>query len=176
MPLENPRDSTVKVFVFPGGDPEFTLESDLLKNGELTFKNGGGHKGYVVDFVLANADQTGYYFPDSELLALSSEELPPSGDPKCPAQGKIWDEFKPVAVSSDNKTLTVHNENGKKKRFGYSLFVTQDPKKPKPRCKALDPIGNNQNGDRYPIMKAAAAFVGIAAAGAALYTCSRLGD
>ena len=42
----------------------------------------------------------------------------------------------------------------------------------KPKFKALDPIGNNQNGDRYPFTTYA--LVGAGALGAALYACTRV--
>lgn len=174
MGLENPRHAIVNVFVFPGGDPEFRLESDYIKHNELTFKNGSGHKGCIVDFILANADTTGYFFPGDKLLALASEEITSNGDPKCPKQGTIWPEFKPVSVSTDRKKLTVHNENGKKKRFGYTLFVTDDGDKPKPTFKALDPIGNNQNGDKWPFLPIA--LTALVVAGVAAYSLTDLGD
>lgn len=174
MPLDNPHKATVKVHFFPGGDPNYSFDSKLLKHGQLTFKNGGGKKGYEIAFELVNADTTGFFFPKKKELALSAKLLKGFEEADCPDQGVHWDVFKALSVSDDRKTLTVENLNEESERFAFSLFVTQNPEDDRPTCTAIDPIGNNQNGGRWQIL--GMALVGAAIVGAGLYSCAKLGD
>lgn len=141
--MPNPNKSTINVYVYPGGDPNYQLETKLLKGDELVFNNNG-RPGFDISFVLANADQTGYYFPDDASKALAAQKGI-IGD-GCPTQGMVWDEFTPTGVSADNLTLYVNNKNTKSTDFAFTLFVTEKPHDPKPHFLPLDPIGSNQNG------------------------------
>jgi hypothetical protein len=161
--MADPKEEDVKVFVYPGQQPPYVFESKLLKAGVLTFKNEN-HPGFIINFNLMNADETNYYFPDNASNALAAAKLGKPGS-DCPPQGTKWPEFKPVEVKNNNTTLVVHNENTDSADFGFTLFVTQEPHKPRPKYLPLDPIGSNQNGGRgFSLPKMATGLVVGAAA------------
>jgi hypothetical protein len=144
-----PKDVRVTVTLKPGQVPDYTLQSQLLQGGKLTFRNNG-FPGFNVYFDLVDPDNSGYVWPDDANMALAATPLAGEGT-ECPDQGTKWGQFNPVAVIKDkdgrNTTLKVRNPNapGQSCDFGYSLFVTQQPDGSGSYWK-LDPIGSNQNG------------------------------
>lgn len=155
--MTNPNSATVNVYVNPGATPPYSFESNLLQGAILTFKNKG-RPGFMISFVLANADQTGFYFPDDKSKALAAQKG--TSNDGCPRQGTTWDVFSPVSVSPDNTMLVVNNTNppGKSTDFSFSLFVTQEPHNPDATFLELDPIGSNQDGpiSRFELISAPA--------------------
>jgi hypothetical protein len=176
--MGNAKEVEVKVFVFPGQEPPYTLEAkkSILKAGILTFKNEN-HPGFVISFNLENADDTGYYFPDDANKALAAAKIVNNTN-VCPVQGQKWPEFTPFQVKNSNKTLVVNNFNNDSADFAFTLFVTQKPHDSNPQFLPLDPVGSNQNGPRggrSPSSRSIALVIGgglLLAAG--LYTCSNL--
>jgi hypothetical protein len=146
--MTNAKQETVKVVLEPDRDPPFHLESSLIKNGKLTFKNNH-FPGFNVDFTIDDPTGSGYLFPSNPDLALGARRIQGGGG-HCPAQGDSWQQFQPVSVSTDGKTLTVRNLNEIKTEFGFTLFVTQSPNPPNGPYLELDPIGDNQNGLSEP--------------------------
>ena len=142
--MANAKQETVKVVLEPDNSPPFHLESNLIKNGKLTFKNNN-FPGFIVDFTIDDPTASGYLFPSDPKKALGAKKLQNQGD-RCPAQGDSWQQFVPNSVSTDGKTLTVRNLNESATEFGFTLFVTQSPNPPRGPYLALDPIGDNQNG------------------------------
>lgn len=142
--MANAKQETVKVVLEPESDPPFHLQSSLIKNGKLTFKNNH-FPGFVVDFTIDDPTGSGYRFPSNPTLALGARRINDVHD-RCPSQGDSWQQFEPVSVSTDGKTLTVRNLNETKTQFGFTLFVTQSPNPPHGPYLELDPIGDNQNG------------------------------
>jgi hypothetical protein len=176
--MANPKPVEVKVFVYPGQEKPYVLEAanSILKAGVLTFKNNN-HPGFRVSFTLANAEKTGYYFPDDAQQALAVAEITSQTD-NCPTQGQKWPEFTPFEVNNDNKTLVVINTNMKHAEFAFTLFVTLKPHDANPHFLPLDPIGSNQNGPRggrsIPPRSIALVIGGGLLLAAGLYTCSNL--
>lgn len=170
--MSKAKDITVTVTVKPDSTPPYEFSSDVWKDGVMTFANHG-HPGFVVNFVISNADSTGYFFPDDASMAVAARLLNlPTDD--CPPQGSTYEEFTPLSVSSDNKTLVVSNPNSKKQEFGFALFVTKTPHSKNPKYLSLDPIGSNQNGPSKSISSPMLLVLGsVAVLGLALYTCSR---
>jgi hypothetical protein len=146
--MANAKQETVKVVLEPDQSPPFHLESSLIKNGKLTFKNNH-FPGFTVDFTIDDPTGSGYLFPSNPDLALGARRIQ-GGSGHCPAQGDSWQQVEPVSVSTDGKTLTVRNLNEIKTEFGFTLFVTQSPNPPHGPYLELDPIGDNQNGLSAP--------------------------
>ena len=143
-----PMDVEVRVVLTPSQNPKWHLESPLLQDNKLTFKNNG-HPGFNVLFKIEDPESSGYQFPNDKDMALAATPLIGPGT-DCPDQGVSWNQFKPKEVINDgvrNTTLRVHNPNapGKECDFGYTLFMTLQPDGPGPYW-PLDPIGSNQNG------------------------------
>jgi len=142
--MANPKNEDVTVVLEPGQDPNFHLESKLLKGGRLVFKNEH-FPGFTVNFAISDPTNSGYLFPSDPKMALGAKQIHNPND-RCPAQGDSWKQFEPVSVSTDFKTLTVRNLNEFATDFGFTLFVTQSPSGPQGPYLALDPIGQNENG------------------------------
>ena len=145
MPNDDPREATIDVHVLPGKTPNYRFESNssVLQNGRLVFRNEY-RPGFRIHFDIA--DSSGYRFAKSKDDALAAQKLDGSKG-GCPKQGESWDEFVPMAVSNQGKRLTVRNYNYDKADFGFALFVTRDPNGDPP-YEAIDPIGENKNGQR----------------------------
>jgi hypothetical protein len=146
----------VKVWVLEGQSPNYRFESPIWINNQLVFQNNG-HEGFHVHFKLQDAQ---YYFAKGKDMALAAAKLVNPGD-ECPDQGRKWNQFNEVGLSSDLKVMTVNNPNapGQKSLFGFSLFVTKDKNGSGPYIK-LDPIGDNQDGPvHYNVWAVATATV-----------------
>ena len=144
-----PRNVEVRVILTPSGDPKWRIDSPLLEDGKLVFRNNG-HPGFHVFFVIEDPENSGYQFPDDEDAALAATPVAESQGTVCPRQGVSWNQFKPMAVLKNegrNTTLKVHNPNakGQESEFRYTLFLTLQPAAGDPYWE-LDPGGLNKNG------------------------------
>jgi hypothetical protein len=150
------KEATITVLYRPRQQPPYEFRTTLPTNpkGELVFQNEG-HDGFWLYYELDPRTFGDLVFPNDEQRALSSAVILKPGD-ECPKSG-IWPEFAPHRVMDDNRTLEVRNKNGKlppgksEVRFGYTLFVTDDPNGG--TLIPLDPIGNNQNGSTVNPLK-----------------------
>lgn len=137
-PPGKPWNVVINVTLDPNHDA-FHFHSDDIEigpNNEITFENDH-QPGFVITFHLEDAH--GYRFPEDLKAALSSVD-----EARCPDldEGQ-WGQFKAKAVNNLGEDLVVRNLNETKRKFGYSLFVTNDGGNTFWR---LDPIGNNDNG------------------------------
>lgn len=130
------------------GELRFELRSrELMKEGKLTFESPKPGDYFMIDFAIDDsALGERYFFPRKMEKALSVQKVTKNG--RCPPGGKEWEEFRPVKLSDDCRTLTVRNENSYLQYFGFALFVRKDPDKGK--LIAYDPIGDNRNGGFGP--------------------------
>jgi hypothetical protein len=148
--MTDPKRVDVTVIYKPGENPNFEFESELKRgtDNELVFKNDH-HPGFWVQYKLDPESFGDLAFPNDETQALSCAVLHDDED-KCPNSG-TWDQFTPHQVKDHNRTLVVRNVNGKlppgktEVKFGYALFVTDDPNG-NGQFHKLDPIGTNENG------------------------------
>lgn len=158
--------ATVQVTLHSEHPLRFDVTSnDLPKdaNGDLVFTNDH-HPGFNVDFHFCDETPAKYSFPPNAQKADAVWSL--RGASNCPTQ-QASEVFQPLNISSDCKTLTVHNSNESPNvgHFGYTLRVTKDGGA---TFLALDPGGLNQNGATSYSMSTAVAFVIGAAAGVLL--------
>lgn len=121
------------------------VSSDIAvgPNNELTFKNGGGYKGFLIYYELSGAD--GYAFPADLDEALYVSQ---GSKADCPENPSKWGQFKPIGREDINKKpndriLLVDNKNESPHDFGYMLRAFNADGELLP----LDPPGSNQNGD-----------------------------
>ncbi len=145
-----PKDVEVKVILTPSNDPKWRIDSPLLEDGKLVFRNNG-HPGFHVFFVIEDPENSGYQFPDHKDAALAVTPVAEGQEKVCPRQGVSWPQFNPKAVIKNdegrNTTLQVHNPNakGQESEFRYTLFLTLQPAAGGPYWE-LDPGGLNKNG------------------------------
>ena len=160
------KSATVQVTLQSEHPLRFDITSnDLPKdaNGDLVFTNDH-HPGFNVDFQFSDATLANYLFPPNAQKAEAVWSL--LGASNCPTE-TASEVFQPLKVSSDCKTLTVHNSNEGPNvgHFGYTLRVTKDGGT---TFLALDPGGLNQNGATSYSMSTAVAFAFGAAVGVLL--------
>ena len=150
-PPPKPRDVEVRVILTPSEDPKWRIDSPLLEDKKLVFRNNH-HPGFDVFFVIEDPENSGYQFPDDKDKALAATPVAEGeGENVCPGRGVSWPQFKPKAVIKNaegrNTTLQVRNPNapGQEAEFRYTLFLTLKPAIGDP-CWELDPGGLNKNG------------------------------
>ena len=132
--LGQPRERTITIDVKPDQDPPYVM------TGSMTFENN--HRpGFFINFKIRD-DGGGYLFPTDENKAFASQ----AGNGGCPPQGATWAELEPRQVKDQNKTLRVRNFNKQPSKFRFTLFVTKTPNATNPQFLALDPGGENMNG------------------------------
>lgn len=182
MFLNDPNDVNVNVTVLPGQTPNYSFSSPIWINNQLVMQNDGKN-GFYISFVLQPPPPGGvqYYFPPDSQKDLAVTALPMTNpNDACPstqngAGSKPWANFKAKSVSSDNKTLVVHDPNpqGQETTFGFTLWVTTNSDGSGPYL-PLDPIGDNQNG---PVnYKWSAIFVAtVAVAAVAIFALYEIG-
>jgi len=134
-----PWNVLINVILHPD-DKTFHFQSDDVEIGpdnQITFKNDH-QPGFVITFHLEEP-RHGYRFPEDHKAALSSVD-----EARCPGvDDGQWGQFKSKAVNNLGEDLVVRNLNERQRKFGYTLFVTDDDGK---TFWPLDPIGNNENG------------------------------
>ena len=155
MFLNGPNEVNVNVTVLPGQTPNYKFNSIIWVNNQLVMNNNGNN-GFLISFIIqppTNPGDPQYYFPSdaNKELAITANPIVNPTD-NCPNSqngpgSKPWSLFKAKSVSSDNKTLVVHDPNpqGQETLFGFTLWVTTNADGSGPYI-GLDPIGNNQNG------------------------------
>jgi hypothetical protein len=118
----------------------------------LTFKNKE-HPGFIVLFNIVDRGRTGIQFlpdPDDAMWVQPSD----LSDPPCPTSPAYRTQFMAIDIADDrvggnrvrNQTLVVSNKNTQDQMFGFTLRFEI------PGCPTVvefDPIGNDQNGQRY---------------------------
>ena len=140
-----------------GSGISFSLESVLGNGDRLTFKNDKKDDFYKVFYHLEDGN-LGLKFrsdPDDALWVVK-------GGP-CPRSPAKDDEFKPIQVTDQDKTLVVHNKNRVEAEYVYTLrFVQADG-----TGVDWDPIIDNRNGGtaivRFSLMGCVAAAGGAVA-------------
>src|SRR3954451_21841159 len=166
MPTK-PRDVHVQVFIHPGdpmGDYHFeTSDLPMGPNNHLYFHNCD-HPGLHVHYDIQPG--TNYVFPDKSMTNnWRNEALWATSGTSCPTSqpNPQWPTFKAEDIENSGTTLVVHNANGQKEDFWYTLRVTNDGGQ---HYLPLDPGGTNENGAyRYNVASIGIALVGGAVAG-----------
>jgi transposase InsO family protein len=129
-----PRQRTIYIDVKPGQVPPYNM------TGDMTFENKK-RPGFFINFKIVD-DGGGYVFPTDQKKAFAAK----AGKSGCPQQGVTWSELEPRKVKDQNKTLRVRNYNKESSSFRFTLFVTKTPNAANPQFLALDPGGDNMNG------------------------------
>lgn len=142
--MTNAKLANVQVTLLSVDPLRFDITSnDLPKdaNGDLVFANDH-HPGFNVDFHFTDETKSNYLFPPNPQKADAVWSV--RGPSNC-ATVKASEVFEPLKVSTDGKTLSVHNSNAGNNvgHFGYTLRVTKDTGA---HFLALDPGGLNTNG------------------------------
>lgn len=130
------------------------IETKKMRSGDAmlafnNWENGKYSDGFEVTFELDDKTGKGYRFflRDSQNAdlndAISVRIVGPTG--YCPKRGQRWPDFKPIAISTDRKKLTVDNPNKHLQYFGFALHFSL-PHQTEPSL-TYDPVGDNQNGD-----------------------------
>ena len=114
------------------------------KEEEVDFDNVNSD-GLIVNFILADDDDTGLRFPEQLARTIWVHKVNSKQDP-CPDTPVSWGGFSPIQVSPDRRTLSVRNPNTCQQLFKFSLNLTLDPANPSSPLERWDPIGNNRNG------------------------------
>lgn len=148
------REVEVTVHLDFNHKPEFYFTTNLPtkpgKKDNLIFKKGGPD-GFTVRYHLADDL---YTFGTDPKEALYS-----SKNPVCPVPKGHWDEFVPIAIEQNGRTLVVHNKNESIQEFGYMLRVI----KKGGSYRDLDPVGTNQNGNSSAFSSMLAVMVAVGA-------------
>ena len=142
--MTNAKLANVQVTLLSVDPLRFDITSnDLPKdaNGDLVFANDH-HPGFNVDFQFSDETGLNYLFPPNSQKADAVWSV--RGPSNC-ATVKASEVFEPLKVSTDGKTLSVHNSNAGNNvgHFGYTLRVTKDKGA---HFLPLDPGGLNTNG------------------------------
>lgn len=153
--MANAKEEDIRVILTPdaswpdGIKKEF--QSNLGNGDQLTFKNNY-HPGFIVNFNIEDAQNTGYLFPSDIKKAMWVKKLTGApGEVKCAKQSEYWDGFKATGVSPDFKTLTVSNPNDKEQIFVFTLRFTKNPQSG--NCIDWDPGGTDRNGPSSNLAK-----------------------
>lgn len=101
----------------------------------VKFQNQGAG-GFIVLFNIENDQNTGCRFHHDPAKAMYCH-----GHPSCPTGPSSWEQFVPVGVINDGKTLVVFNRNNPAHDFGFTLRFTTDY-----GDREFDPIGEDANG------------------------------
>lgn len=101
----------------------------------VKFENQGAG-GFIVLFNIEDDRDTGCRFHDDPAEAMYCH-----GHRSCPTGPSSWEQFIPVGVINDGKTLIVFNRNSRRHDFGFILRFTTNfgPRE-------FDPIGEDANG------------------------------
>lgn len=132
----------------------------------------------LVNFTIVDDGGTGLVFPNQPSRALWVHPVA-SKDGPCPPDGASWDQFEPVQVLNNNRTLQVLNRNRYQRLFKFSMNFTRDPTSSHGQLESWDPIGDNRNGKLVGQFSAAligggvAIAAGIAGAAAGYLACAQ---
>jgi hypothetical protein len=101
----------------------------------VRFENQGAG-GFLVLFNIEDDNGTGCRFHDDPAEAMYCHD-----QRSCPTGPSRWEQFAPVGVINDGRTLIVFNRNNPAHDFGFTLRFTTDfgPRE-------FDPIGEDANG------------------------------